>query len=68
MTIYQPLSPQQIQQITQFLESDQVSDGCLDFIAMHGFLTGIATGPESLTDTSWYEFIFDDTPEFVSRN
>lgn len=67
MTIYQPITQQQKQQISDFLDSDQVSEGCLDFTAMHGFLTGIATGPESLMETDWLAFLFNDEPEYQSK-
>ena len=67
MTIIQPLTAEQIDQLTEFLESDFVEQGCLDYIAMHGFLTGLATGPESLLDSDWMEFLFDGTPEYQSE-
>ncbi len=67
MTIYKPLTEQQEQYLTHFLESDAVSDACLDFIAMHGFLTGTATGPEPLKDHHWLPFIFDTRPQFQSE-
>jgi uncharacterized protein len=67
MTINQPLTAEQIEQLTEFLESDFVEQGCLDYIAMHGFLTGLATGPESLLDRDWMEFLFDGTPEYQSE-
>lgn len=72
MTIYQPLTKQQTLQITQFLESDRVVEGSLDFIAMHGYLTGIATGPESLLykelDSDWLTFLFDGEPDYQSKS
>ncbi|MCP3673512.1 MAG: YecA family protein [Gammaproteobacteria bacterium] len=76
MTIYQPLTKQQTLQITQFLDSDMVAEGSLDFIAMHGYLTGIATGPESLLDkeldkeldTDWLTFLFDGNPDYQSES
>jgi len=67
MTIYQPLSEQQKQLVSEFLDSDQVSEGCLDFVAMHGFLTGIATGPESLMESDWLAFLFNDRPDYHSK-
>jgi uncharacterized protein len=67
MTIIQPLTTEQIDQLTEFLESDFVEQGCLDYIAMHGFLTGLATGPESLLDSDWMEFLFDGTPDYQSE-
>ena len=67
MTIIQPLTSEQIDQLTEFLESDFVEEGCLDYIAMHGFLTGIATGPESLLSSNWMDFLFDGTPHYESE-
>ena len=68
MTIYQPLTKQQTLQITQFLDSDKVAEGSLDFIAMHGYLTGIAAGPESLTESDWLTFLFDGKPDYQSED
>ncbi|RLA00755.1 MAG: hypothetical protein DRQ47_09060 [Gammaproteobacteria bacterium] len=67
MTIAQPLTKEQKQQLSEFLDSDQVAPGCLDFIAMHGFITGISTGPESLISSDWLEFLFDGTPDYHSK-
>jgi uncharacterized protein len=67
MTIIHPLTDEEIDQLTEFLESDFVEEGCLDYIAMHGFLTGLATGPESLLDSNWMEFLFDGTPHYQSE-
>ena len=67
MSITQALTSEQIEKLSEFLESDQVEEGCLDFIAMHGFLTGLATGPESLLDCNWLEFLFDGVPEYDSK-
>ncbi|PCJ51032.1 MAG: hypothetical protein COA74_00780 [Gammaproteobacteria bacterium] len=67
MTIIQALNSKQIETISEFLESEQVEDGCLDYIAMHGFLTGLATGPESLIDCNWLEFLFHGVPEYDSE-
>ena len=66
MTITQPLNTQQIDLIVDFLESEQVAEGCLDFIAMHGFLTGLATGPEGLLTQDWKHYLFDGEPEYQS--
>lgn len=67
MTIYQPLSEEQKDSLIEFLESDQVSESCLDYIALHGFLTGLATGPEKLLSLDWMEFLFDGQPEYISE-
>ena len=66
MNIINPLSEQQKQLLTDFLESDSVSNGCLDYNAMHGLLTGVAAGPESLNEKDWMSFLFDSQPQYQS--
>ena len=68
MSIFSPLSPIQELRLREFLSSTHVSDGCLDYVALHGFLTGIATGPESLIETDWLKFIFDTNPNYHSKS
>lgn len=67
MTLYQPLTKQQTEQLKSFLKSDSVDEGCLDFTAAHGFLTGMAAGPESLVECNWMEFLFDGQPDYASE-
>ena len=66
MNIINPLSEQQKQLLADFLESDSVSNGCLDYNAMHGLLTGVAAGPESLNEKDWMSFLFDSQPQYQS--
>ncbi len=66
MNIINPLSEQQKQQLAGFLESESVSNGCLDYNAMHGLLTGVAAGPESLNEQDWLSFLFDSKPKYQS--
>lgn len=66
MNIINPLSENQIKLLTDFLESDSVSNGCLDYNAVHGLLTGVAAGPESLNEKDWMSFLFDSKPQYQS--
>jgi len=62
-----PLSDDQIFTLEDFFQSDAVSEGCFDFIALHGFLTGLATGDESLVEENWLSFIFDGEPDYQDQ-
>ena len=51
--------------LSNFLSSEKVPEGCLDYIAAHGFLTGIVCGPESLIDRPYMQALFDGEPVFT---
>jgi len=66
MNIINPLSQQQKQMLNDFLVSESVSTGCLDYNAMHGLLTGVAAGPETLCNKDWMAYLFDSKPSYQS--
>ena len=55
----------QQQLLKRFLSSEKVPEGCLDYIAAHGFLTGIVCGPEPLIESRFIEVLFDGEPDFA---
>jgi uncharacterized protein len=60
-------SPSQQQLLESFLSSDAVSESCLDYIACHGFLTGIVCGPEELQSQDYLSVIFDGEVKFGNQ-
>ncbi len=68
MSISQPLSAAKIKVLEEFFHSDSVNEGCFDYLALHGFLTGLAAGHEALLDEDWMSFIFDGQAEYQNKN
>jgi len=59
-----PLTETDFDTLEEFFHSDYVGEGCFDTLALHGFLTGLATGEESLLNEDWLTFIFDGEPDY----
>lgn len=65
-----PLSNEELDELSQFLESDQVSDETLMIDALDGYLTAIAIGPTTLPAELWLSRLWGpdevDAPQFAS--
>lgn len=61
-----PLNETEIEELENFLFSDRVPEDTLDFIGLHGFLTGLAVAPEPVPQQEWLGQVFDGTPEYAS--
>lgn len=57
-------SAQALQQLQMFLVSDAVSEDCFDYVQTHGFLTGLAVGPNLPAEAVWMPEIFAVTPQY----
>jgi uncharacterized protein len=59
-----------LEELDQFLFSDQVSDESMTLSMLDGYLTAIATGPNSLAPSQWLSGVWgpdeSDSPEFES--
>lgn len=66
-----PLSDEELDELSQFLESDQVSDETLMIDALDGYLTAIAIGPTTLPSDLWFSRLWgpgeEYAPQFASR-
>ncbi|MDB5935546.1 MAG: YecA family protein [Massilia sp.] len=49
----QPLSEKEFNELDQFLLSDRSSDDAMTMDTLHGFLTAIAIGPETIMPSEW---------------
>jgi uncharacterized protein len=49
----QPLSDKEFDELDSFLLSDRSSDDAMTMDTLHGFLTAIAIGPETIMPTEW---------------
>ena len=54
-----------IEELDEFLMSDQVPDDCLQLSDLDGFLTGVAIGPDLIMPSEWIPIIWQgDQPDF----
>jgi uncharacterized protein len=59
------LTPELIDELDEFLMSDQVPGDCMQLSDLDGFLTGIAVGPDLIMPSEWMPVIWHgDQPEF----
>lgn len=53
MQLDQPLSEKEFTELDQFLLSDRCSDDAMTMDTLHGYLTAIAIGPETIMPSEW---------------
>ena len=59
------LTPEMIDELDEFLMSDQTPDDCMQQSDLDGFLTGIVVGPELIMPSEWMPAIWQGgEPEF----
>ncbi len=59
------LTPEMIDELDEFLMSDQTPDDCMQLSDLDGFLTGIVVGPELIMPSEWMPAIWQGgEPEF----
>ncbi|MFQ5930642.1 MAG: UPF0149 family protein [Acidobacteriota bacterium] len=59
------LTPEFIEELDEFLMSDQTPDDCMQLSDLDGFLTGIVVGPELIMPSEWMPAIWrGGEPEF----
>ncbi|MGD1101244.1 MAG: UPF0149 family protein [Terriglobia bacterium] len=68
VALNQPLSEAELDELTDFLDSDLVPDDSMDVCMLHGYLTAIAIGPVTLLPSQWFPLIWGqvDEPAFDS--
>jgi uncharacterized protein len=68
MALDQPLSEAELDELTDFLDSDLVPDDSMDICMLHGYLTAIVIGPVTLLPSAWFPRIWgqDGEPAFDS--
>ena len=52
--------------LTEYLNPDRVSEGSLDYIACHGFMTAMAVRQDDFDYQDLLAIIIDDTPHYDS--
>jgi uncharacterized protein len=63
MDLNQPLSEAELDELTDFLDSDLVPVDAMDICMLHGYLTAIAIGPVTLLPSQWYARIWGQVEE-----
>jgi uncharacterized protein len=59
-------TPEWIDELDEFLLSDDSPDNCLQISELDGFLTGVVIGPELIMPSEWMPAIWQGEPEFES--
>lgn len=61
-----PLSEDELAELSRFLDSDAVPDGCMDLSMLDGFLTALMVGPDLTPPSQWLPLVWGDAegPEF----
>ena len=67
MQLDQPLSEKEFDQLDQFLLSDSSDDDAMTMDTLHGFLTAIAIGPETIMPAEWMPKIWGEEPNSAPR-
>lgn len=57
---------QQLARLREFLDSDELYEESLDYIAAHGYLTALAICPEKVPEDEWIADLFSEQPEYES--
>jgi|SRR5690554_6337748 len=57
---------QQLARLREFLDSDELYEESLDYIAAHGYLTALAICPEKVPEDEWIADLFAEQPEYES--
>ncbi|MEO7496563.1 MAG: UPF0149 family protein [Massilia sp.] len=59
----QPLSEKEFNELDQFLLSDRSPDDAMTMDTLHGYLTAIAIGPETIMPSEWLLKVWGDEPD-----
>lgn len=63
MQLDQPLNDKEFQELDKFLLSDRCPDDAMTMDSLHGFLTAIAIGPETILMSEWLPHVWGETKE-----
>ncbi len=67
MSLDQPLSDKEFEELDQFLLSERCSDDAMTMDCLHGYLTAIAIGPETILMSEWLPRVWGENrtaPDF----
>lgn len=61
-----PLSEEELDRLSAFLDSPALFEGAMDLVEAHGFLTAIVSAPSTLMPSRWQPLLFGGPPQFES--
>jgi uncharacterized protein len=67
MQLDQPLSEKEFNELDQFLLSDRSSDDAMTMDTLHGYLTAIAIGPETIMPAEWLLKVWGEDASAVPK-
>ena len=67
MDIDGPLTEEELDELDQFLMSDETPEDCMDISMLDGFLTALAVGPTTLAPSVWMPVIWGGEMNWSSR-
>src|SRR3954471_19009304 len=67
MQLDQPLSEKEFNELDQFLLSERSPDDAMTMDTLHGYLTAIAIGPETIMPAEWLPHVWGDDEKSVPK-
>ena len=67
MQLDQPLSEKEFNELDQFLLSDRSSDDAMTMDTLHGYLTAIAIGPETIMPAEWLLKVWGEDEQAIPK-
>src|ERR1700731_2710477 len=70
MTIaQQPLDDDERSELRTFLSSDALPDDSMDFSGLHGLVTALVSGPETVMPSEWFPIVLGNgEPAFTDKD
>lgn len=62
-----PLTDTEIEELSQFLTKSFIDNDGMELEEVHGFITGLICGPDTIPPSLWMEEIFNGPPQFESE-
>ena len=55
---------EQLTRLQEFLDSDDLHEEALDYVAAHGYLTALSVSPEPVAEREWIDALFAEPPQY----
>jgi uncharacterized protein len=55
---------EQLTRLQEFLDSDDLHEEALDYVAAHGYLTALCVSPEPVEEREWIDALFAEPPHY----
>lgn len=55
---------EQLTRLQDFLDSDDLHEEALDYVAAHGYLTALSVSPEPVAEREWIDALFAEPPQY----